>query len=103
MTPEQWQNVKEVLGEALELKQEDRQKFLDRVCSSDSSLRREVDHDSLFVCCGVACGARGVQSGHTRSYCSWPDRVRTLRRVIREERAHRKLDVGAQALVLQLD
>ena len=43
MTPEQWQNVREVLAEALELKPEDRLKFLDRVCSSDSSLRREVE------------------------------------------------------------
>jgi serine/threonine protein kinase len=43
MTSEQWQQVREVLDEALELKQEDRAAFLDRVCSSDNSLRREVE------------------------------------------------------------
>ena len=43
MTPEQWQNVREVLADALELKPEDRPQFLDRVCSSDSSLRHEVE------------------------------------------------------------
>lgn len=41
MTPEQWQQVREVLGEALELKSEDRQRFLDCSCSSDD-VRREV-------------------------------------------------------------
>src|SRR5215813_5156117 len=43
MKPEQWQQVREVLADALELKPEERPAFLDRVCASDSSLRREVD------------------------------------------------------------
>jgi hypothetical protein len=43
MTPEQWQQVREVLAEALELNPEDRPAFLDRVCSSDHRLRQEVD------------------------------------------------------------
>ena len=43
MKPEQWQQAREVLADALELKPEDRPAFLNRVCSSDSSLRREVE------------------------------------------------------------
>src|SRR5215475_5122481 len=43
MKPEQWQQVREVLADALELKPEQRPAFLDRVCASDSSLRREVE------------------------------------------------------------
>jgi serine/threonine protein kinase len=43
MTREQWQMVREVLAGALELKQDDRPEFLDRVCSSDASLRSEVE------------------------------------------------------------
>src|SRR6516162_6002512 len=43
MKPEQWQQVREVLADALELKPEDRPAFLDHACSSDDSLRREVE------------------------------------------------------------
>jgi serine/threonine protein kinase len=43
MTPEQWQKAREVLADALDLKPEDRQAFLDRACSADHSLRREVE------------------------------------------------------------
>jgi serine/threonine protein kinase len=43
VTPEQWQRVREVLGEALALKPEDRTPFLDKACSSDPMLRREVE------------------------------------------------------------
>ena len=43
MKPEQWQQVRELLADALELKPEDRPAFLDRVCSSDHALRREVE------------------------------------------------------------
>jgi serine/threonine protein kinase len=43
MKPEQWQQAREVLADALELQPEDRSAFLDRACSSDQSLRREVE------------------------------------------------------------
>lgn len=43
MTPEQWRQAREVLADALELKPEDRSAFLDRACSSDHLLRREVE------------------------------------------------------------
>src|SRR5262245_14927362 len=43
MTPEQWQRAREVLADALELNPEDRPAFLDRACSSDHALRREVE------------------------------------------------------------
>lgn len=43
MTPERWQQVKGVLQEALELAPERRPAFLERACSTDHSLRREVE------------------------------------------------------------
>jgi serine/threonine protein kinase/Tol biopolymer transport system component len=43
MKPKQWQQAREVLADAMELKPEERAAFLDRVCSSDISLRREVE------------------------------------------------------------
>jgi serine/threonine protein kinase/tetratricopeptide (TPR) repeat protein len=43
MTPEQWQQVKDVLNRALELAPAERAGFLDRACSADSSLRKEVE------------------------------------------------------------
>jgi hypothetical protein len=39
MKPEQWQQAREVLADALELKPEDRSAFLDRACSSDHTAR----------------------------------------------------------------
>jgi eukaryotic-like serine/threonine-protein kinase len=43
MTPELWQQVRDVVAEALELSPQERHAFLDRACSSDHALRREVD------------------------------------------------------------
>lgn len=43
MTPDHWQQVKCVLQEALEIAPEQRPAFLDRACSTDHSLRREVE------------------------------------------------------------
>jgi eukaryotic-like serine/threonine-protein kinase len=43
MTPERWQQIRGVLGEALELPPEQRSAFLQRNCSSDPSLRQEVE------------------------------------------------------------
>jgi serine/threonine protein kinase/Tol biopolymer transport system component len=43
MTPERWQRMKGVLYEALELPTEKRGEYLDRACSGEDSLRREVD------------------------------------------------------------
>jgi serine/threonine protein kinase/Tol biopolymer transport system component len=43
MTPERWQQVKAVLQDALELAPEQRPAFLDSACSSDHSLRGEVE------------------------------------------------------------
>ena len=43
MTPELWQQVRDVVAEALELSPQDRPAFLDRACSSDHAVRREVD------------------------------------------------------------
>jgi eukaryotic-like serine/threonine-protein kinase len=42
LTPERWQKVRDVLEQALELAPERRSRFLDVVCSSDPSLRSEV-------------------------------------------------------------
>jgi serine/threonine protein kinase/Tol biopolymer transport system component len=43
MTPERWQQIRDVLEKALELAPEPRVDFLNQACSSDSSLRKEVD------------------------------------------------------------
>ena len=43
MTPERWQQVKVVLYDALELAPQRRPEFLDEACSSDDSLRKEVE------------------------------------------------------------
>jgi eukaryotic-like serine/threonine-protein kinase len=43
MTPERWQQIREVLEEAQELELAQRSAFLDRACLSDQSLRREVE------------------------------------------------------------
>jgi eukaryotic-like serine/threonine-protein kinase len=43
MTPERWEQIREVLEKALELAPQQRSVFLEQACSSDTSLRREVD------------------------------------------------------------
>jgi eukaryotic-like serine/threonine-protein kinase len=55
MTPERWQRMKGVLYEALELPAEQRAEFLDRVCSGEDSLRKEVD--SLLSSGDQACSS----------------------------------------------
>ncbi len=43
MTPERWQQIRDVLEEAQELEPSQRSAFLDRACLSDQSLRQEVE------------------------------------------------------------
>jgi len=43
MTPERWQQIKDVLEQALAMSAEERSSFLDRSCARDSALREEVD------------------------------------------------------------
>ncbi|MGA2856685.1 MAG: serine/threonine-protein kinase [Candidatus Sulfotelmatobacter sp.] len=43
MTPERWQEVKELLGAALEMEPAERAPFLERTCAHDSFLRGEVE------------------------------------------------------------
>ncbi len=43
MTPERWQQVREMLEKALDLAPGERSAFLDRACPSDSLLRQEVE------------------------------------------------------------
>jgi serine/threonine protein kinase len=43
ITPERWQQIRDVLEEAQELEPAQRSAFLDRVCLSDQSLRQEVE------------------------------------------------------------
>ncbi len=43
MTPERWQQIRDVLEEALELAPEQRSAFVEKNCASDSSLRQEVE------------------------------------------------------------
>jgi eukaryotic-like serine/threonine-protein kinase len=42
MTPERWQQVKDLLGQALQIPPEERGAFLDGVCNSDQELRAEI-------------------------------------------------------------
>jgi len=43
MTPERWQQIRDVLEKALELPPGERSAYLNRACSSDASLRQEVE------------------------------------------------------------
>ena len=43
LSPERWQEVKDVLASALELDANQRGSFLDKRCANDDSLRREID------------------------------------------------------------
>jgi eukaryotic-like serine/threonine-protein kinase len=43
MTPERWQQIRDVLEKALSLAPEQRSALLDRACASDSALRKEVE------------------------------------------------------------
>src|ERR1051325_5106753 len=43
MTPEKWQKIKTLLGEALELAPAERSAFLEEACDGDNSLRAEID------------------------------------------------------------
>jgi hypothetical protein len=82
MTPERWQQVKGVLQEALELAPEQRPAFLDRACSTDHSLRGEVesllsssnDVRSSFLQSSANAGLRlskGTRLGILKSFLCW--------------------------------
>jgi hypothetical protein len=43
MTPERWQQIREVLHHAVELPPQERSAYLDRACAADHSLRPEVE------------------------------------------------------------
>lgn len=59
MTPERWQQVKEVLQSVLELAPSERAAFLDQACDSDQALRREVEE---LVAVGDKGGSSFMQS-----------------------------------------
>src|SRR5882672_11619671 len=42
-TPDRWQRIALLLGEALDLPPEERGRFLDRMCGGDPALRAEVE------------------------------------------------------------
>ncbi|HET6646432.1 MAG TPA: hypothetical protein VFH01_03835, partial [Pyrinomonadaceae bacterium] len=42
MTPEHWQHIKEIFYAALERPPDERESFIDLVCSGDEETRREV-------------------------------------------------------------
>ena len=43
MTPERWQQVKEIFNSAINYRREERDSFLSEACSGDANLRREVE------------------------------------------------------------
>jgi serine/threonine protein kinase/tetratricopeptide (TPR) repeat protein len=59
MTPERWQQIRDVLEKALELPPEQRSAFLERRCASDQPLRQEVE--TLFA------SSEDVRSGFLQS------------------------------------
>jgi eukaryotic-like serine/threonine-protein kinase len=76
MTPERWQQIRDVLEEAQELEPAQRSAFLDRACLSDQSLRQEVEvllassdgaHSTFLQSAGVPDGLianlEGILSG----------------------------------------
>jgi serine/threonine protein kinase len=58
-TPERWQQIRDVLEKALELAPGERAAFLDQVCSSDQSLRQEVE---VLLACGDDLRSSFLQS-----------------------------------------
>ncbi len=75
MTPERWQQVRDVLERALELASAERPGFLDAACQSDPSLRQEVETllasdpgipadflKSSALADGLAAGTAGLDS-----------------------------------------
>jgi hypothetical protein len=62
-TPERWQQIRDVLEKALELAPGERAAFLDRVCSSDQSLRQEVE---ILLACGDDLRSSFLQSAPRR-------------------------------------
>lgn len=78
MTPERWQQVRDVVEDALELEPGERSAFLNQACSSDQSLRQEVEalldsgHDvasnflqSRLMTDGLLTTLHGIVSGGT--------------------------------------
>jgi eukaryotic-like serine/threonine-protein kinase len=71
MTPERWEQIRDVLEQALELAPGERSAFLNRACSSDQSLRQEVetllassaDLDSNFLQSSELGDGLGADSG----------------------------------------
>jgi eukaryotic-like serine/threonine-protein kinase len=63
MTPEHWERVREVLHQALELAPEQRPAFLDQACSSDHSLRQEVES---FMASAEKAGSELLESSAMR-------------------------------------
>ena len=59
MTPERWQQVRDVLEKALELVPSERSAFLNSACSSDQSLRQEVET--------LLASSDGVRTGFLQS------------------------------------
>ncbi len=59
MTPERWQQIRDVLEEAQELEPSQRSAFLDRACLSDRSLRQEVE---VLIASGDDARATFLQS-----------------------------------------
>ena len=43
MTPERWQQIREVFDRAVSLPSEERAAYVNAVCANDSDLRREVE------------------------------------------------------------
>jgi tRNA A-37 threonylcarbamoyl transferase component Bud32 len=76
MTSERWEQIKTIVGEAIDMSPPDRKRFVEEACGNDSSLRREVESllasadapDSLpDARAAIASIARDMMSARDRS------------------------------------
>ena len=58
-TPEEWQRVREILANALELASAERSSYLDRACNADAELRAHLDE---LIAAHESTGASGLDS-----------------------------------------
>ena len=67
LTPERWQQVKEVFADALERKPSERAAFLQEVCATDESLRSEVE--SLLAAAESEAAGDASLAAAAQSFC----------------------------------
>src|SRR3984957_9817954 len=80
MDPELWQRIKEIVYEAVELRRDERQAYLERACNGDATLRREVEtlvaaSDQAGTFLDQAAPSRGPGGGDLSGFTIGPYRL----------------------------